>query len=205
MAKASSRKLKVFQTRIGFHDTVIATGSRAAALRAWGVRQDLFAQGLATEITDPEIMAAALAHPDKVLRRPAGSALPFTATTPRLSVADLEPEPEAAAPATEKAGGKAAKPTLRVVGEPPKKPDRTKLNKAESELKALDREREEDEAKFQRELDAIASEEKRLRDRRLIAENDATDRARRLRKRRTEAEENVEREERAYRRSGGED
>jgi hypothetical protein len=201
MAKAP-RKLKVFQTRLGFHDAVIATGSRAAALRGWGIRQDLFAQGLAAEVTDPGIVAAATAHPDKVLRRPAGSDQPFSASPPRLSVADLEPEPE---PQPAEGKKKTAAPALRVVGEPARKPDRTKLNKAEAELKALDREREEDEAKFQRELDAIASEEKRLRDRRLIAENDAADRARRLRKRRTEAEENVEREERAYRRSGGED
>lgn len=203
MAKGP-RKLKVFQTRLGFHDAVIATGSRAAALRGWGVRQDLFAQGLATEVTDPDLVAIASAHPDKVLRRPAGSDQPFSPTPPRLSVADLEPEPEAIPAPEEKKATKGA-PALRLVGKPAPKPDRTKLTKAEAELKALDREREEDEAKFQRELDAIASEEKRLRDRRLIAENDAADRARRLRKRRTEAEENIEREERAYRRSGGED
>ena len=202
MAKASSRKLKVFQTRIGFHDAVIATGSRAAALRAWGVRQDLFAQGLAAEITDPAILEAALANPDKVLRRPAGSTQPFSASPPRLTVADLEPEPEPQAPTGDK---KRPKPALRLVDKPPVKADRSKLNKAEAELKALDREREEDEAKYQRELDAIAGEEKRLRDRRTIAEHDAADRARRLRRRRTEAEEAVEREERAYRRTGGTD
>ncbi len=202
MAKASSRKLKVFQTRIGFHDAVIATGSRAAALRAWGVRQDLFAQDLAAEVTDPAILEVALAHPDKVLRRPAGSTQPFSASPPRLTVADLEPEAEPPATAEER---KRPRPALRLVEKPAPRPDRSKLDKAEAELKALDREHEEAEAKARQELDAIAAEEKRLRDRRTIAENDAADRSRRFRRRRAEAEETVEREQRAYRRAGGTD
>jgi hypothetical protein len=194
MAKAT-RKLKVFQTRIGFHDALIATGSRAAALRAWGVRQDLFAQGLAEEVTDTESIAAALAHPDKVLRRPAGTGQPFSPSPPRLSVADLEPEPKP--PASEK---------KRAPAEPvPPKPDRSKLDAAEARLKALNREGEEDEARSRREVDAIAAEEKKLRDRRAIAEAEAADRTRRLRRQLDEAEADLERERRAYRRAGGAD
>jgi hypothetical protein len=36
-------KLKAYQAQIGFYDTVVAAPSQAAALRVWGVRQNLFA------------------------------------------------------------------------------------------------------------------------------------------------------------------
>ena len=35
-------KLKVSQAQFGFFDTVVAAPSQAAALRAWGVNQNLF-------------------------------------------------------------------------------------------------------------------------------------------------------------------
>ena len=46
------RKLKVFQAQFGFYDTVVAAPSRAAALRAWGTHQNLFASGEAKVATD---------------------------------------------------------------------------------------------------------------------------------------------------------
>lgn len=58
------RKLKVFQAQFGFYDTVVAAPSQAAALRAWGTHQDLFASGAATVTTDEAAIAAALAHPE---------------------------------------------------------------------------------------------------------------------------------------------
>ena len=77
MAKPSKRKLKVFQAQIGFHETVVAAPSRAAALRAWGTHQDLFADGQARLTTDARATEAALAHPETPLLRPMGSAGPF--------------------------------------------------------------------------------------------------------------------------------
>ena len=63
MGEAPARKLKVFQAQLGFYDTVVAAPSQAAALRAWGVHQNLFADGLA-RITDEEhAVEAALAQP----------------------------------------------------------------------------------------------------------------------------------------------
>jgi hypothetical protein len=67
-------RLKVFVTSDGLTDYVVATSSRPKALAAWGVRQDLFAQGAARETDDPALVKAALAQPDEVLERPAGSA-----------------------------------------------------------------------------------------------------------------------------------
>ncbi|MDB5450491.1 MAG: hypothetical protein JWQ52_1619 [Phenylobacterium sp.] len=66
-------RLKVFVTSDGLTDYVIATSSRAKALAAWGVRQDIFKEGLAHETDEPALVEAATAQPGEVLRRPAGT------------------------------------------------------------------------------------------------------------------------------------
>jgi hypothetical protein len=68
-----ARKLKTYQTSVGFFDLAIAAPSMAAALRAWGSTTNLFHQGFAKETDDPAIVAATLAKPGVVLRRPVGS------------------------------------------------------------------------------------------------------------------------------------
>jgi hypothetical protein len=49
-----------------------------AALEAWGADSNLFHQGAAKESDDPDIVAATMAKPGIVLRRPVGSSGPFT-------------------------------------------------------------------------------------------------------------------------------
>lgn len=66
-------RLKVFVTSDGLTDYVVAASSRPKALAAWGVRQDLFKEGIARETDDPALVAAATAQPGEVLRRPAGT------------------------------------------------------------------------------------------------------------------------------------
>lgn len=66
-------KLKTFTTEQGFFELAVAAPSRAAALRAWGMKHDLFAQGLARQSQDKAAIAAAQARPGEVLRRPLGS------------------------------------------------------------------------------------------------------------------------------------
>ncbi|MDB5445519.1 MAG: hypothetical protein JWQ97_836 [Phenylobacterium sp.] len=66
-------RLKVFVTSDGLTDYVVATSSKAKALAAWGIRQDVFKEGLARETDDPTLVAAATARPGEVLRRPAGT------------------------------------------------------------------------------------------------------------------------------------
>ena len=73
-----ARKLKVYQTSLGFYDQAIAAPSMKAALEAWGANSNLFHQGVAKETSDPDIVAAAMAKPGVVLRRPVGSDDPFT-------------------------------------------------------------------------------------------------------------------------------
>lgn len=66
-------RLKVFVTSDGLTDYVVAATSRTKALAAWGSHQDLFKTGLAHETDDADLVEAATAQPETVLRRPAGS------------------------------------------------------------------------------------------------------------------------------------
>jgi colicin import membrane protein len=68
-----ARKLKTFQTSLGFYDLAIAAPSMKAALEAWGAGSNLFHQGVAKETDDPDVVAATMSKPGVILRRPAGS------------------------------------------------------------------------------------------------------------------------------------
>src|SRR5690242_21793986 len=68
-----ARKLKTYQTSLGFFDLAIAAPSMKAALGAWGVKNNLFHQGFAKESDDPDIIAATMSKPGVLLRRPVGS------------------------------------------------------------------------------------------------------------------------------------
>lgn len=68
-----ARKLKTYQTSVGFFDLAIAAPSMKAALEAWGAKSNLFQQGFASEATDPRIVAATMKAPGVVLKRPVGS------------------------------------------------------------------------------------------------------------------------------------
>jgi colicin import membrane protein len=72
-----ARKLKSYQTSLGFYDLAIAAPSMKAALDAWGAGSNLFHQGVAKESSDPEVVAATMSKPGVVLRRPVGSGGPF--------------------------------------------------------------------------------------------------------------------------------
>ena len=68
-----ARKLKTYQTSLGFFDLAIAAPSMKAALEAWGADSNLFHQGAAKESDDPDVIAATLKKPGVVLKRPVGS------------------------------------------------------------------------------------------------------------------------------------
>ena len=68
-----ARKLKTYQTSLGFFDLTVAAPSMKAALEAWGADSNLFHQGAAKESEDPDVIAATLAAPGVVLKRPVGS------------------------------------------------------------------------------------------------------------------------------------
>jgi hypothetical protein len=71
--KQPVRKLKTYQTSLGFFDLAIAAPSMKAALEAWGADSNLFHQGAAKESDDLDIIAATMAKPGVVLKRPVGS------------------------------------------------------------------------------------------------------------------------------------
>jgi type IV secretory pathway VirB10-like protein len=137
----------VFQARFGFHDSVVAAPSQAAALRAWGIRQNLFAEGQARITDDPQAVEAARAHPETPLRRIAGSNDPFELNPTALpKVPDAPKRPGAQA-------AKAPRPE-------PAKPlaDRSQLDAAEAALHAVDERRKREEARLRDKQDALEQE-----------------------------------------------
>lgn len=67
-------RIKVFKTRIGFHEWVVATSSQAAALEAWDISRNLFATGEAETTDDPKAIEAALSDIGKPVALKASSA-----------------------------------------------------------------------------------------------------------------------------------
>jgi hypothetical protein len=65
---AMPRKLKVYQTSLGFFDLAIAAPSMKAALEAWGAGSNLFHQGVAKESDDRKVIDAAMEKPGTILQ-----------------------------------------------------------------------------------------------------------------------------------------
>jgi hypothetical protein len=141
-AKSVHRRLKVFQAQIGFYDTIVAAPSRAAALRAWGMHQNLFASGEARVASDEAAMEAATKHPGQPLQRALGSQDAFTlepTSLPKIPDAPRKRPPPADKPARPK----------RSVA------DRTGLNEAEAALEEIETSRRQEEADFQAQMEAL--------------------------------------------------
>jgi hypothetical protein len=68
-----AKKLKTYQTSLGFFDLAIAAPSMKSALEAWGADSNLFHQGAAKESDDPDVIAGTMKKPGVVLRRAVGS------------------------------------------------------------------------------------------------------------------------------------
>ncbi|WP_375269015.1 hypothetical protein [Phenylobacterium sp.] len=140
-----ARRLKVFQTRLGFYDTVVAAPSQAAALRAWGLKQNLFETGEARLTEDEAAAAAAVEHPGLPLRRAVGSDDPYAVDPQGLPSLPAAPKRPRA-----KAGAK-----TRAAKRPPPPADRSRLDAAEAALEALNEARKQEEAAFRREAEAL--------------------------------------------------
>lgn len=170
-----ARALKVFVVPTGFHDAYVAAPSRKAALAAWGSEHDLFARGIAQEVTDPALMAEPLAHPGEVIKRSRGTTAEQIAALPdapvRAAAADDSP---AEGTKTKRGTGKPSPaPKAKPAPPPPPKPSRNALAAAEQALaeaedmyreadaaliarqRALDRERRDLDAKHKRDGEAL--------------------------------------------------
>src|ERR1700744_3210619 len=83
------RKLKTFVTNLGFFELAIAAPSMKAALEAWGMRGDAFKNGFARETEDAKSVAAAMAKPGIVLKRPVGTKGAFSEHAELPSLSDV--------------------------------------------------------------------------------------------------------------------
>lgn len=142
-------RLKTYRTKLGFFESVVAAPNQGAALKAWGVSQNLFAEGLAAVTDDPAASQAALAQPGVPLRRAMGSSGPFVAED-----APLPDVPDGPAHA------RAARPR-----KPP--PDRRPLDDALDALADLDRRQD-------REREAMDLRIRQMADERRAAEREVT-------------------------------
>lgn len=182
---AKKPRLKVFTAPIGFHDVYVAAPSRAAALRAWGSDHDLFARGVASEVTDAELIKEPLAKPGEVIRRLRGTAAEQFAALPE----NEKPKPAA------KHRGQDAKTPAKPARKAVPRPSRAPLDEAEAVLKVAEaRHTEEDAA-------AKARVEEAQRQRRDLQHRNSAE-ARELAQARNDARERYERAIERWRHSG---
>jgi hypothetical protein len=138
------RKLKVFRTATGFHDAYVAAPSRKAALAAWGSDKDLFARGVAEEVTDPKLTQAPLESPGEVIH---------------LSRGDLASQLKALGPKKQGKGkakaGIASERKPARVSKPKPPPKREKVDAAEAALEAARRRHAQEAKTLEDQRDAI--------------------------------------------------
>jgi colicin import membrane protein len=67
------RRLKTYTTSSGFFELAVAAPTMKAALEIWGAGRDLFQRGYAKETNDRAIVKATMANPGTVLRRAVGA------------------------------------------------------------------------------------------------------------------------------------
>lgn len=142
------RKLKVFRTSTGFHDAYVAAPSRKAALAAWGAQADLFARGVAEEVSDPNLAKAALERPGEVIR---------------LSRGDLSAQLEVLGPRKPQAEPGTQTPKPRRPSKPKPPPKRDKVDAADAALVEARRRHEQETSKLQAQREAIEREFAALR------------------------------------------
>jgi hypothetical protein len=151
MAKAAKKaerkgKLKVFRTPIGFHDAYVAAPSRKAALKAWGADGNLFAQGIAEQVTDPALMEEALERPGEIIRKVRGSADEHFAALDRVAKRKDRPSPQPSPARTERA----------------KKPSRDELDAAEEAIDEAAKRHESEVREIDREIEALERKRRHL-------------------------------------------
>ncbi len=146
-----ARALKVFRTSTGFHDAYVAASSRKAALEAWGAGVDLFARGVAEQVTDEKLMAEPLKRPGEIIMRSRGGlADQLKALGPRKKTKS-------------KATDETQKPAKPRTAKPPK---RDALDRAEAALEDITRrhaaavgELEAERAKIERKIAALQTKQ----------------------------------------------
>jgi hypothetical protein len=159
-----ARKLKTYQTSLGFFDLAVAAPSMKAALEAWGADSNLFHQGAAMQSDDPDVIEATMAAPGVVLKRPVGSSGPFK---------------EHAALPTDLAGDRSKKAGRRSAGRQPQKPSTRSHDEAADRKAALAFEKEEKRRERERAKEETARQKRERRQHAVDKAQGAFDAARR--------------------------
>lgn len=166
MAASPKRKLKVFAAQMGFYDSVVAAASQAAALRAWGTRQNLFASGQARVTENAQGIEAALASPETPLRRLIGTDHPF-----ELNPKKLPDIPDAPRKWAEEVHDKRPPPRPAKKQKPV---SRKALDKAEAALRKVDDDRRREEAELRDRQEHLDAEREAAQSRYVEARKQAT-------------------------------
>jgi hypothetical protein len=142
-AQRITSRTKVYITRIGLKDWLVAAASQKAALQAWDVHRNLFATGEARLTNDPTHVEIAMRTPGVPVAAPGTRSAEIvelashrkSAKAPRTNIVNL------AAHRAKGGGRDDAKSEARAAPKPATaKPDRAKLEAAERELREYDRE-----------------------------------------------------------------
>jgi hypothetical protein len=190
------RKLRTYTTSAGFFDLAVAAPSMKAALEAWGSASNLFHHGFATVTDDPQVVAATMARPGVVMRRPVGSAAAFSEHAELPVNFDAGPRRQKSARA---AGAKRRKPTKPI-----------EEGTARQAAQAFEREQER-RRRRERKEEAAREKERVRRDRAVAAAEANLERARRahhaklgeIEKARAALEKDLEAEERRWKKRQG--
>ncbi|MHB0767536.1 cell envelope biogenesis protein TolA [Bradyrhizobium sp. 5.13L] len=177
----TTRKLKTYRTSLGFYDQAIAAPSMKAALEAWGASSNLFHQGAATETEDPDIVAATMAKPGIVLRRPVGSDGPFSESA-ELPTDLGEDEGKRQRRPERKPKRESTKRPARAARKPSRKIDDQAARKAAAAFEKEERRREAE----RRKEEAARAKERARRDKAVATAQAALDKARREHESRSE-------------------
>jgi len=148
-----ARKLKTYQTSLGFFDLAMAAPSMKAALEAWGADSNLFHQGAAKESDDPDVIATTMAKPGVVLRRPVGTDRPFS---------------EHAELPTDLGGSKPTKAARKSKGPKRKRPSSGPVDKAAEQKAALAYEQEQKRREREQAKEEAARQKERERRQRAV-------------------------------------
>lgn len=152
-----ARALKVFRTAAGFHDAYVAAPSRKAALYAWGSNVDLFARGIAEQVTDPALTREPLANPGEVIMVSRGGlADQLKALGPKKQPAK-KPAPEGKAQAPKKPPSRSKLDAAEKALEQGERAHAAELKTLEAQRDALERRIEQAKAKHEREHRKLAS------------------------------------------------
>ena len=126
--KRITSRLKVYMTRIGVRDWVVATASQKDALKAWDVHRNLFSTGEARITNDPTHITLAMKTPGIPVPAPGRVLVPEDGVKEKATPSNVV-RLSSARPAKVDPEKAVAKPR-----------DTSKLDAAEAELRALERE-----------------------------------------------------------------